>query len=136
MKLHLIAKVNKTAAEDEQPHWELRQDWRKKYDSLWSFHEGLAAVELNGKWGFIDKMGNLVIGRHWRHGLTYDAVGSFSEGLAAVELNGKWGFVNKKGREVIKLKYDWVDPFSKGLARVRLDGKWGLIDLQGNEINK
>ncbi|EGK7513750.1 WG repeat-containing protein [Campylobacter lari] len=32
-----------------------------KYDDIYDFSEGLARVELNGKWGFIDKQGNLVI---------------------------------------------------------------------------
>ncbi|EAL2460136.1 WG repeat-containing protein, partial [Campylobacter lari] len=27
----------------------------------WGFNEGLAEVELNGKWGFIDKSGKIVI---------------------------------------------------------------------------
>ncbi|EGK8009230.1 WG repeat-containing protein [Campylobacter lari] len=32
-----------------------------KYDDIWYFSEGLARVELNGKYGFVDKQGNLVI---------------------------------------------------------------------------
>lgn len=58
------------------------------YDYLWNFSEGLASVELNGKWGFIDKTGKEVIP------FIYDSVWYFSEGLAAVELNGKWGYIS------------------------------------------
>ncbi|WP_407711817.1 WG repeat-containing protein, partial [Campylobacter coli] len=32
-----------------------------KFDEAWSFWEGLAAVGLNGKWGFMDKNGEFVI---------------------------------------------------------------------------
>ncbi|EMU6300714.1 WG repeat-containing protein, partial [Campylobacter coli] len=32
-----------------------------KFDDAWNFNEGLAGVELNGKWGFIDKSGKIVI---------------------------------------------------------------------------
>ncbi|WP_348636644.1 WG repeat-containing protein, partial [Campylobacter lari] len=60
-----------------------------KYDDIYDFSEGLARVELNGKWGFIDKQGNLVIEAK------YDDIYDFSEGLARVELNGKWGFIDK-----------------------------------------
>ncbi|MBK8352585.1 MAG: WG repeat-containing protein [Saprospirales bacterium] len=41
------------------------------------FSEGLAAVELNGKWGFIDENGNRVI-----PSFKFDEVNSFSNGLA------------------------------------------------------
>ncbi|MGI7639254.1 WG repeat-containing protein, partial [Campylobacter coli] len=32
-----------------------------KFDSIWSFREGLAKVGLNGKYGLIDKSGKIVI---------------------------------------------------------------------------
>ena len=60
-----------------------------KYDEAWYFREGLAAVKLNGKWGFVDKSGNEAVP------LKYDEVRLFSEGLAAVKLNGKWGFISR-----------------------------------------
>ncbi|EAK1349894.1 WG repeat-containing protein, partial [Campylobacter coli] len=55
---------------------------------------------LNGKWGFIDKSGKIVIEPK------FDGVGNFSEGLAGVELNGKWGFIDKSGKIVIEPKFD------------------------------
>ncbi|HEF3474383.1 TPA: WG repeat-containing protein, partial [Campylobacter coli] len=58
------------------------------------------AVELNGKWGFIDKNGEFVIEPK------FDGVGNFSEGLARVELNGKYGFIDKSGKIVIEPKFD------------------------------
>ena len=99
-----------------------------KYDDVWDFSEGLVAVELNGKWGFIDKSGNEVVP------LKYDWAGSFSEGLAPVELNGKCGYINKSGKLVLPLKYDWADSFSEGLARVELSGMWGYINKSGKLV--
>ncbi len=32
-----------------------------KFDGAWHFSEGLANVEYNGKWGFINKVGKIVI---------------------------------------------------------------------------
>ncbi|APA52029.1 hypothetical protein BLD35_02145 [Campylobacter coli] len=66
----------------------------------WDFSEGLAKVELNRKYGFMDKNGKIVIEPK------FDGVGNFSEGLAAVGLNGKWGFIDKNGEFAIKPKFD------------------------------
>ena len=65
-----------------------------KYDDASYFSEGLAIVELNGKYGFIDKTGKEVIP------LKYDDAYSFSEGLAKVKLNGKWIKIDKNGNRV------------------------------------
>ena len=103
---------------------------RSKYDSVGSFSEGLAEVELNDKWGFIDTMGNVVIP------LKYDNAGFFSEGLAGVELDGKYGFVDTTGKEVVPLKYDSVNKFEDGLAKVELNGKWWFISNKHGHIDK
>ena len=71
-----------------------------KYDCVCNFEEGLAAVCLNGKWGFIDKTGKEVIP------CKYDNAWKFQDGLAKVELNGKYGFINPKGKEIIQLIFD------------------------------
>ena len=99
-----------------------------KYDSAYSFREGLASVKLDGKYGYIDKIGKEIIP------LKYDLVESFSEGLARVKLDGKWEFIDKTGKEIAPLKYDYVDSFSEGLAWVKLDGKYGFIDKTGKEV--
>ena len=62
-----------------------------KYDDAYFFSEGLARVKLNGKWGFINKIGEEVIP------LKYDEVENFSEGFAKVKLNGKVFYINKRG---------------------------------------
>ena len=99
-----------------------------KYDDVWDFSEGLVAVKLNGKWGFIDKSGNEVVP------LKYDWAGSFSEGLAPVRLNGKYGYINKSGKLVLPLKYEGAWDFSEGLARVELSGMWGYINKSGKLV--
>ena len=99
-----------------------------KYDDVWDFSEGLVAVKLNGKWGFIDKSGKEVVP------LKYDWAGSFSEGLAPVRLNGKYGYINKSGKLVLPLKYEDAWDFSEGLARVELSGMWGYINKSGKLV--
>ena len=100
-----------------------------KYDNAGDyFSEGLAVVELNGKYGFIDKSGKVVIP------IKYDDAWSFSEGLAEVSLNWKYGFIDKSGKVIIPIKYDYAWSFSEGLAKVTLNWKYGFIDKSGKVI--
>ena len=69
------------------------------------FFEGLVAVLSHGKYGFADKMGNLVI-----------QASGFSDGVAAVKIDGKYGYIDKTGEWVIEPQYMWADCFSNGLA--------------------
>ena len=92
------------------------------------FHEGLAAVRVSEKWGFIDKNGNMVINPE------YDKAELFSEGLAAVALNGKWGYIDRAGRWVVKPQYEFADDFSEGFAGVVGNGKYGFINKQGELV--
>ena len=89
------------------------------------FSEGLAAIRVNGRVGFMDKAGNVVIEPK------YDDVYPFSEGLAPVELEDKWGYVDKDGNMVVPLQYNIGHMFSEGFASVELEGKWGYIDRNG-----
>jgi len=84
--------------------------------------------DQNGKRGFKDKKGNIVIPAK------YDAAYPFSEGLAGVYVNGKWGFIDKNDNMVIPAKYDPAYPFSEGLAKVYVNGKWGFIDKNDNMV--
>ena len=73
------------------------------YDNVNSFSEGLASVKQNGKYGFIDKKGTVIVP------LIYDNVNSFSEGLAIVGQNCKYGLIDKKGNIVLPLIYDYIN---------------------------
>jgi serine/threonine protein kinase len=55
------------------------------------FSEGLAAVQINGKYGFIDKMGNVIIKP------TFDNAMMFSNGEAYV-YDTKWYYIDKTGK--------------------------------------
>jgi hypothetical protein len=64
-----------------------------KYEWGDDYHEGLAAVLLNYKWGFINRDGKEVIP------LIYDEVlaPGFCNGTATVMLNGEWVKIDTKG---------------------------------------
>ena len=68
------------AAEDEPVRGEMQYEQiiAPQYEDAEFFNEGLAAVEKNGKWGYIDETGAVVIP------FRFDTAGNFSEGLALV----------------------------------------------------
>lgn len=61
------------------------------YQERFDFSNGLAAVCLNNKFGYIDKSGNTSIP------FIYDIAYSFSDGVAKVFNNGKLFFIDKSG---------------------------------------
>jgi tetratricopeptide (TPR) repeat protein len=101
-----------------------------QYEYAGKFVEGLAAVKINRRWGFIDQAGKLIIPANFEN----DIQPVFSEDRAAVTLNGKSGFIDKKGNAIISLQFDEVRNFSKGIATARVGNKWGAIDSNGNWI--
>ena len=70
--------------------------------SISDFQNGYACVEINKKWGAIDKTGRIVIP------CKYDFLRPFSEGLAAVEINGKYGYIDTKNNIVVPCIYDFA----------------------------
>jgi hypothetical protein len=57
------------------------------------FSEGLAAVQIGGKWGYIDKTGKIVIEPR-----TLNSAKDFHNGLAyIVTKNGEHGYIDKAG---------------------------------------
>jgi len=133
---------------DNESEWRYTEFVSCKYDEVYDFSEGLAAVCIGdwqtGKWGYIDKNGNEVIsfGKYDIVKDHYNGVSSdFYDGLAAVTLNEKIGFIDKTGKEIIPFMYDWVSGFSDGFAVVNVGakdiyvggmslpfgGKWGFI---------
>jgi hypothetical protein len=73
----------------------MSQKLTRDYDFIDTCSEGLARVEINGKWGFIDQTGKEVIP------CKYDEADFFNKGVAKVNLNGKIYFIDKEGNKVI-----------------------------------
>ncbi len=122
--------------------------------------EGLIAIKVGDKYGFVDKSGKVVISPK------YDAVIPFVGGIAAVKRDEKWGFVDKTGKEIVpptyeypvidydNLKmgylpvvkkarkystpfggeYDFLVHVDSNLFLAKKGGKWGLIDKKNREV--
>ena len=100
------------------------------YPTMSSFHDGLAAVSKDGKWGYIDKKGNLAIP------LQYDDAKDFSEGRAAVRKGKFYGFIDTDGNFLIQPRLIEAAYFINGFAFANLStdnlGGWytTFIDTQ------
>jgi hypothetical protein len=93
-------------------------------------NEGFCGVSKDGKWGFIDSVGNLAIPTQ------FDLVGPFSEGLARVHLGNQVGYIDKTGRYVINPQFSGGGEFHGGIALVREDGGFGFINKTGTFVIK
>ena len=104
----------------------------KEYDFK-SYSHGMVGVWNNGKYGYIDKMGNVVIpfGKFDK----YDDVYYESKvDLFIVMKDWKYGIIDRNYNELVPLIYDDIDPFFEGCAFVVKNKKLGCIDKNGKEI--
>lgn len=101
------------------------------------FHEGLAAVVVKEKIGYIDKSGSWVIEPRletMEYAADWVRLPNFSEGLAVYRDGASYGYIDKKGLVVIPASFQRAMPFSEGLAQVSVGGKWGYIDKLGKFV--
>lgn len=104
-------------------------------------------LKNGGKFGYIDKAGNIVIP------FIYDYAAPFSEGLAYVVQDEKFGFIDTAGNVIVSLAYDCdyyygcdsedgliaEQFFSGGFARVskgdpEVGIQYGMIDKAGSVV--
>jgi hypothetical protein len=100
-------------------------------------------VERNGKWGYEDGSGNLVIKPQ------FSRADRFSDGLALVWTDGaplfdpivtsfvKMGYIDAGGHWVIhsRWEYYFFDDFSEGVVPFRKQfGEWGYINTAGKVV--
>jgi len=128
-----------------------------KYNNIHLCKDGIIGVELNEKWGFLDRTGKeltpLIYDRiskthDYCNGFTmtlnnkegfidntgkilipiqYDRINEFEDNVTIVSLNEKYGVINNYGKSLTKIEYDFITDFKKGVAVVRLNNKYGLI---------
>ena len=108
-----------------------------KYDFIGEFHQGVAIVVKNGKYGAILQGGHEIIGP------SYDYISPFKEGYADAIKNGIYFVLNLSGNMCVKDGSDYIEipnkyqqarDFKDGLCCVCHDEKWGAIDKNGHEV--
>lgn len=78
------------------------------------FSEGLVPAAVDNKWGYMNKLGQMVIPPQ------YDSANDFSEGFAAVRVKDRYGFINKQTDMVCDPRFYRAFRFSEGLSLVKL----------------
>src|SRR4051794_20807220 len=74
----------------------------------------LFRIERHGKWGFIDRTGQVVIRPR------FDEAGDFFDRRAPVRVGAKWGYISENGAVVIRPQYDSAGLFRDGRAIVSI----------------
>ena len=105
-----------------------------KYDKVFNFHDGLAPVQKDGKYGYINKLGEEIIP------CKYDKAEEFYNGLAVVakkisEDEYRYGCINIDDEMVIPQKYDYIQGFKLNqVTPARLNDKEGAINMNGEIV--
>ncbi len=89
----------------------------------------LAIVKQNGKFGCIDKKGNIIIKPEWDWMLQSD-----KSRQILVEKDSLFGFVDNQGNILIEPKYKNAMVFYEGLASVSNGNKFGFINIKGDTV--
>ncbi len=101
-------------------------------EPVWSdvrgFSEGLAAVEQDGKWGYIDTAGKTVIP------CVYREAGDFHNGRASVRPASSFGYIDPDGDFAIAAQFDLAGDFGDDMAFVKQNSKQYIINKVGEKI--
>jgi len=88
------------------------------------FSNGLAKVQIDQKFGFIDTIGNVKVQP------VLDRAKDYSKGKAFVRDNNRYYWIDTFGKEIegdVSIIFDEMDDFSEGYARVKIFGQFGFI---------
>lgn len=119
---------------DKNGGWILKaEDSQIKGDRI-EYSEGLAAIKIDDKWGYIDTQGRVVIDPD------FEQADNFEEGLAIVRKDGKYRVIDRTGNFISKSKFENISSHIKnGYIRVSelLNDnkiKSGVINKEGKYV--
>jgi hypothetical protein len=111
------------------------------YEALGLYHEGLAVAKKDGKYGYLDINGNIVIP------FIYDIAFDFENGIANVQSPNEnscvkhyTGYIDKTGREVIPIKFNgFRTAYGDGelvlaFIGVGKNSDWWLVNMKNYQV--
>jgi hypothetical protein len=101
-----------------------------RFEKIYGFKEGFSKFLLKGKYGFMDRYGNVYISPQ------YPETGEMSDSMVNVVIKGKWGYLDFKENLKVQPYYEQALPFENGTAIVKENGKWNLINKDGRQLHK
>ncbi len=119
----IYVKINKNGLWGFQDRATGKEIIKPAYADVFLFKEDLCCVELEEKFGYIDREGKFVIEPR------YDMASSFSEGYACVYEGEKCGYIDREGNVVVPFDYDAGTAVSESSCRVKRNGQWGELNF-------
>ena len=121
------------------------------YDECGSISDGLCAICQNGKWGYIDEDGQVVIpieyDASWKEYPVFvlgskrssskvkDYCYGASDGYVVLSQNGKWKLCDTSGKIIIPFgEFEEIRPVFGGKCWAKKDGKWGVLKVGNNDL--
>lgn len=106
------------------------------YTHVWFFSEGLAAVEKDGKIGFVNMKGKLVIPHKFMLRTNDHPDIAFSNGMCVIANgNGQLGVIDRKGEWIVKPVYEEVKLTDSGIIASTSNSK-SLLNNKGEVLQK
>ncbi|MEI9917885.1 MAG: WG repeat-containing protein [Bacteroidota bacterium] len=100
--------------------------------ALYPFSSGIAAVQKDGKWAFVDKDGSIISETNLPASDYINDSPLYSGGFVIFKKkNGEYIYTDLKGVQRIAMEFEEVNPFQLGAAVVKLKGKYGLVQKDG-----
>ena len=114
------------------------------YTQMGSYSEGLLAVEQNGRWGYINRFGEVIIPIEFDSSFIMISQGSVglqgnlayaaSEGFVPLVRDGVWEMRTITNEQVIEPgAFEAIRPIIDGRSWVRYNGLWGVIEIIEND---
>lgn len=102
------------------------------YNSVTNYCEGLAVVEKDQYFGFIDSSGKIAIP------IQFASAGEFACGLAPVarSANSAVGYIDRRGREVITPRFQTSNQFCDNYLTTSIGDSTVLVDRKGKVIKR
>lgn len=104
-----------------------------EYDEAQMFSEGLAAVNIDGKFGFINRKNEMLIKPKWEFAMDFQG-GVCFVGVPHQGYQPLWGLINNAGTLLVNFQYLEVKQFNEGIAVVRDSLGYWFIDNMANRI--
>lgn len=102
-----------------------------KFDRAWVFSEGLGAVVMDSKVGFVNSKGEFIIPCQYNYLRDYKNKIDFlfKDGFCTVTNdNGKHGLIDKTGKWVVDPEYDYINKPVNGFRIIQKGDNYGLLD--------
>lgn len=94
----------------------------KGYEDAFSFNENMAAVKINGLYGYINNEGTLIITPE------YEAAEYFNKGIAIVKKNNFYGAIDVNNNIIVPFQYEELSLVNTTIFSAKKNGYYGCIN--------